>query len=343
MFSFPSFKAVRRFCLQGAAIGLLSVALSGCMALDMSEAPPKLSSKLIAEMTRKGMKPESPVLVRIFKQESELEVWKIDRSGKFALLKTFPICRWSGDLGPKRKSGDRHAPEGFYHVTAGMLNPNSQFYVSFNLGYPNRLESALGYTGEALMVHGACSSSGCYAMTDQGVGDIYAIVAKALESGQASFQVQAFPFRMTGANMAAHRGDANMSFWRVLKEGYDSFEITRRQPKVSACGSRYVFNQAFPGGEPTDPLAPCPPSTSGIEPQALAKIAEENHAIDALIGGPAPIMASTSAYLDGGMHPVFRTLLKQAGAKSMAAKVSGTKYPISRPEAALADPFAGQD
>lgn len=343
MFSVPSFKTLGRPFLQAAAACLLAVALSGCMALDLSEEPPKLSSKLMAEMSRKGMKPESPVLVRIFKQESELEIWKVDRSGKFALLKTFPICRWSGDLGPKRKSGDRHAPEGFYTVTAGMLNPNSQFYVSFNLGYPNRLERALGYTGEALMVHGACSSSGCYAMTDQGVGDIYAIVAKALEGGQKSFQVQAFPFRMTGANMAAHRGNANLSFWRVLKEGYDAFEFTRREPKVSVCGRRYVFNAAFIDGEPTDPLAPCPEATPGIEPQALAKIAEESRAIDALIGGPAPIAASQSAYADGGMHPVFRTLLKQSGAKAMAAKVSGTKYPVSRPDAALADPFVAQD
>jgi murein L,D-transpeptidase YafK len=336
------FKAFRAAWTRTLAAAVLGAALSSCVALDIADAPPKLSSRMVAEMTRKGMKPESPVLVRIFKQESELEVWKIDRSGKFALLKTFPICRWSGDLGPKRKSGDRHAPEGFYAVNESMLNPNSQFYVSFNLGYPNTLESALGYTGEALMVHGACSSSGCYAMTDQGVGEIYAIVAKALEGGQASFQVQAFPFRMTGANMAAHRGDANMAFWRVLKEGYDAFEFTRREPKVSACGRRYVFNAAFTNGEPTDPLAPCPEATPGVEPQALAKIAEENRAIDALIGGPAPIAATQSAYADGGMHPVFRTLLKQAGPKTMAAKVSGTKYPISRPEAALADPFAGR-
>ncbi|KQR68710.1 hypothetical protein ASG25_11110 [Rhizobium sp. Leaf384] len=340
--TFPTLKALRKASILTAVSVALGVALSGCMALDITEAPPKLSSKMLAEMSRKGMKAESPVLVRIFKQESELEIWKVDRSGKYALLKTYPICRWSGDLGPKRKSGDRHAPEGFYHVTKGMLNPNSQFYVSFNLGYPNQLESALGYTGEALMVHGACSSSGCYAMTDQGIGEIYAVVAEALDSGQASFQVQAYPFRMTAANMAAHRGDANLAFWRVLKEGYDAFEVTRRQPKVSACGGRYVFDKAFVEGEPSDPLAPCPEATPGIEPQALAKIAQESRAIDALIGGPVPVSASMSAYVDGGMHPVFRTLLKQAGAKGMAAKVSGTKYPISRPEAALADPFAGK-
>ncbi|MBP1856924.1 murein L,D-transpeptidase YafK [Rhizobium herbae] len=321
----------------------LGVALSGCMALDdLSEAPPKLTGKMIAQMAKKGMKPESPVLVRIFKQESELEVWKVDKSGTYALLKTYPICRWSGELGPKTRTGDRHAPEGFYHVSAGMLNPNSQFYVSFNLGYPNRLESALGYTGEALMVHGACSSSGCYAMTDQGVGEIYAIVQKALAGGQDKFQVQAFPFRMTTANMAMHRGDPNMSFWRTMKEGYDAFEVTRRQPKVSVCERRYVFNKEFEGGEPTDPLAACPPVINQLEPQAMAKIEAEERKVDMAITGSLPMSTAMTAYSDGGMHPSFRALLKTQGPKKLAASVSAIKYPISRPDAALADPFDGR-
>lgn len=326
-----------------AAVLALGAALSGCMSLDdLSEAPPTLSKKMVAEMARKGMKPESPVLVRIFKQESELEVWKMDKLGQYALLKSYPICRWSGDLGPKTKAGDRHAPEGFYHVSAGMLNPKSQYYVSFNLGYPNRLESALGYTGEALMVHGACSSSGCYAMTDQGVGEIYAIVSKALSGGQERFQVQAYPFRMTAENMAEHRGDPNMSFWRTLKEGYDSFEVTKRQPKVSVCGSRYVFNKEFEGGEPSDPLAACPPVARELEPMALAKINAENRRLDVAMTEALPTSSTMSAYQDGGMHPSFRALLKKEGAKKLAASISGIKYPISRPEAALADPFAGE-
>jgi murein L,D-transpeptidase YafK len=321
----------------------LGVALSGCMALDdLSEAPPKLSGKMIAEMSKKGMKPESPVLVRIFKQESELEVWKVNKTGAYALLKTYPICRWSGELGPKTKVGDRRAPEGFYHVSTGMLNPNSQFYVSFNLGYPNKLESALGYTGEALMVHGACSSSGCYAMTDQGVGEIYAIVQKALAGGQEKFQVQAYPFRMTAQNMASHRGDPNMPFWRTIKEGYDAFEVTRRQPKVSVCERRYVFNKEFEGGEPADPLAACPPVVNQLEPQAMARIEAEERKLDTAITGSIPTSSTLSAYSDGGMHPSFRALLKAQGAKKLAASISGTKYPISRPDAALADPFDGR-
>jgi len=322
----------------------LGISLSGCVAADMaledvSRAPPQISNKMLAEMSKKGMKVESPVLVRIFKQESELEIWKTDKSGRYALLKTYPMCRWSGKLGPKMKNGDRQAPEGFYHVSAGMLNPKSQYYLSFNLGYPNRLESALGYTGEALMVHGACSSSGCYALTDQGVGEIYAIVAKALSSGQSRFQVQAYPFRMTAENMALHRGDENMPFWRTLKEGYDAFEITRQQPKVSVCGRRYVFNSEFEGGEPSDPLAACPVATNQPDAQLMSRIQAEKKKVDLAMAEASS--TAVTAYVDGGMHPSFRQLLKRDGPEKLASRISGIKYPVSRPEAALADPFKG--
>ncbi len=308
MIAFRSFTRLTAPFSLGARLAALALAgslLSGCIGGldDLAKAPPKLTSKMLAQMSAKGMRPESPVLVRIFKQESELEVWKVDKTGQYALLKTYPMCRWSGKLGPKTKSGDRQAPEGFYHVSAGMLNPNSQYYVSFNLGYPNKLEKALGYSGEALMVHGACSSSGCYAMTDQGVGEIYAIVQKALEGGQGQFQVQAYPFRMSADNMAKHRGDANMPFWRVLKEGYDAFAFSRRQPKVSVCGGRYVFNTEFQGGEPTDPLAACPPAMSTPDMALSAKIDAERKHVDTALstGSTVPI----SSYVDGGMLAVL--------------------------------------
>lgn len=317
--------------------------LTGCVASDMmlsdvSSSPPKLSSAVTAEMAKKAMTPDAPVLVRIFKQESELEVWKVDKTGNYALFKTYPMCRWSGKLGPKTSDGDRQAPEGFYHVSAGMLNPKSQYYVSFNLGYPNRLESALGYTGDALMVHGACSSSGCYAMTDQGVGEIYAIVQAALKGGQERFQVQAFPFRMTAKNMAQHRDDPNMPFWRTLKEGYDLFALTRRQPKVSACGRRYVFNMDFQGNEPASPLAACPPGTTQNAPALVAQLEAERRKVDEASSESRSVAALS--YVDGGMHPSFRSILKNQGATKMAKSVSGISYPVSRPEAALADPYS---
>ncbi|WP_046801824.1 murein L,D-transpeptidase family protein [Agrobacterium sp. LC34] len=338
----PKKGRISTFLGRLAAVALLGAALTGCVAADMAlddlpKEAPQIPAKLVAEMSKKGMKPESPVLVRIFKQESELEVWKINGTGRYALLKTYPMCRWSGKLGPKKANGDRQAPEGFYHVSRGMLNPKSQYYVSFNLGYPNRLESALGYTGEALMVHGACSSSGCYALTDQGVGEIYSVVSRALASGQERFQVQAYPYRMTPENMALHKDDGNLPFWRTLKEGYDAFELTKQQPKVSVCGRRYVFNTEFQGGDPANPLAECPAATTPSDTQLMAKIAAEKQKVDAAL---AESKASTmTSYVDGGMHPSFRELLKKDGPEKLAARISNIKYPVSRPDAALADPF----
>ena len=176
------------------------------------------------------MDKESPILVRLFKEESELEVWKQDRTGRFALLKTYPICRWSGELGPKIKEGDRQAPEGFYNITPGQMNPNSQYYLSFDLGYPNAFDRAYGRTGAQLMVHGDCSSRGCYSMTDEQISEIYALGRDAFFGGQKSFQVQAYPFRMTAQNLAKHRNNPNIAFWKMLKKGNDHFEVS--QPRA---------------------------------------------------------------------------------------------------------------
>ena len=324
--------------LRYAIVGLLLVFVSGCVSsvLDVeNKSVQPLSASLVREMSKRSMTPRSPVLVRIFKQESELEIWKRDRTGRFALLKTYPMCRWSGKLGPKTRDGDRQAPEGFYHVSASMLNPASQYYLSFNLGYPNRLEDALGYTGEALMVHGACSSSGCYALTDEGVAEIYAVVREALVGGQTAFQVQAFPFRMTPQNMAKHRDDPNFAFWTNLEQGYDSFEVTRQQPKVSYCNRRYVFNAEFENGEPSDPTGACPQLLNADSPALTARHDVDERQMESAM----TISSSVSSYVDGGMHPSFRKLLKREGAEGLAKRTSLTSVPISRPDAALGDPF----
>ena len=121
-----------------------------------------LSDQMVKLIADKNMDKGSPILVRVFKDESELEVWKQTRDGQYALLKTYPICKWSGDLGPKKKEGDRQAPEGFYTITPGQMNPNSNYYLAFNTGFPNAYDRSHGYTGSELMVHGDCSSRGCY-------------------------------------------------------------------------------------------------------------------------------------------------------------------------------------
>lgn len=324
---------------------LVAVALSGTLAAcstfdyDLAQSERSIQpipAKLVATMNAKGMSPTSPVLVRVYKQESELELWKQDSSGRYALLKTYPICRWSGKLGPKTRSGDRQAPEGFYTVARHQMNPDSRYYLSFNLGYPNRLEAALGHSGEALMIHGACSSSGCYAVTDQAAAEIYAVAREAFRGGQAAFQVQALPFRMTPENLALHRDDPNMPFWRTLKEGSDHFEVTRREPQVGVCGARYVFNARNLDG--VEPLDACPPLD--VEPTLAAAVQRkqaDDEARVARIVAAEPV-APLVSYVDGGMHPSFRSILERSGPEKLA-RMTSERAEVSRPEAALADPW----
>jgi hypothetical protein len=87
----------------------------------------------------------------------------------------------------------------------------------------------------------ACSSAGCYSMTDESAGEIFALARDAFKGGQRSFQIQAFPFRMTPENFAKHRGDPNMAFWEELQVGYDLFNLTKVPPKVDVCDGHYVF------------------------------------------------------------------------------------------------------
>jgi murein L,D-transpeptidase YafK len=167
------------------AAGLV-LALAACQGQDMSTrhlAP--IPAATMALMETKGMSKNDPILMRSYKKESEIEVWKRGRDGRYALLKTYPMCRWSGQLGPKIREGDRQAPEGFYTITPAQMNPNSQLYLSFNLGYPNEYDRAHGRTGSHLMVHGSCSSQGCFAMTDEAISEVYAL-AKASRASAAS-------------------------------------------------------------------------------------------------------------------------------------------------------------
>lgn len=241
----------------------LAGALAGCQADEMITAGPKhlreISASIKQKMPGLDMSMTSPIMLRIFKEESTLEVWKQTRSGRYALLETFEICKWSGELGPKIKEGDRQAPEGFYEITPALMNPNSSYHLAFNLGYPNKFDRSHNRTGTHLMVHGACSSRGCYAMTDQQVQDIYGLARESFKGGQRSFQVQAFPFRMTAENLAKHRKSEHYEFWRMLKSGYDHFEVTKQPPKIDVCEKRYVFD-AVPlvEGVPFRATAKCP-------------------------------------------------------------------------------------
>ena len=313
------------------------VALAGCETdgLQYGKAMKSLSPEMVAILQQKNMPTESPILVRLFKEEAELEVWKQDAAGRFDLLKTYPICRWSGELGPKIQEGDRQAPEGFYTITPAQMNPNSQFYLSFNMGFPNAYDKAWGRTGAHLMVHGDCSSRGCYAMTDDQIGEIYALARESFFGGQRAFQVQAYPFRMTPANFAKHRNNPNIPFWRMLKEGNDHFEITRQEPKVDVCEKRYVFNAEAPQmSTPADgiklgtpwggfqaqqqqqaslkfnPTGKCPAYQvpADVVAEVKAKQRQDDQQIASLSSRVTAAPIKTGR--DGGMHPTFLAKLR---------------------------------
>ena len=316
--------------LLASAATAAAIALAACDSETLTRsslrADQPLSPKILADIQQKGMLKETPILVRIFKEEAELEVWKQTREGRYALLKTYPICRWSGELGPKLKQGDRQAPEGFYTITPGQMNPQSSYYLAFNMGYPNAFDRAHGRTGSELMVHGDCSSRGCYAMTDEQMGEIYALAREAFFGGQRAFQVQAYPFRMTPLNMARHRTNPHIPFWRALKRGYDHFEVTRLEPKVAVCEKHYVFDANAPEGAATpvsfNPAGKCP--AYEVPSDILAAVKEKQRRDDAETAALvaytpiAPIKTGT----DGGMNPVYLAALR--GHNPEAAVAAGT-------------------
>ncbi len=138
------------------------------------------------------------------------------------------------------------------------MNPNSKFYLAFNLGYPNAYDRAHGRTGEALMVHGKCKSAGCYAMTDALAEEIYALARDAFRSGQTSFEVHAFPFRMTQEKLDRFKTHRWYAFWKTLKQGYDFFEVNRIPPAIAVCERRYMVNATLTTPQRIDPVGRCP-------------------------------------------------------------------------------------
>jgi murein L,D-transpeptidase YafK len=305
--------------LVTSAVLTVSVMLAGCNTDEISmannaKANQPVPPRLIQAMSEKNMDLQSPILVRIFKQEAELEVWKQDRDGRFALLKTYPICRWSGDLGPKVREGDRQAPEGFYTISPAQMNPQSAYYLSFNTGYPNAFDQALGRTGGQLMVHGDCSSRGCYAMTDEQIAEIYSLGRESFFGGQRAFQLQAYPFKMTPINMAKHRNNPNMPFWKMIKEGYDHFEVTKQEPKVDFCEKKYVFNAIREPNAKSDPVfnasAKCPAYAipEEVADAVREKQQQEQAETNKLISRGTPV-ARMNTGIDGGMNKVFAAKL----------------------------------
>jgi murein L,D-transpeptidase YafK len=179
------------------------------------------------------------LFIRVFKNENALELWIKNDKQNYTLLKTYTICNASGDLGPKRKAGDYQVPEGFYQID--RFNPQSSFYVSLGLNYPNASDKILSdkkNPGGDIFIHGNCVSIGCMAMTDDKIKEIYIVAVEAKNGGQNNIPVHIFPFRMTVSNMskAAEQYKENkplLLFWENIKPGYDLFEKNKQLPSIS--------------------------------------------------------------------------------------------------------------
>ncbi len=299
-----AFRVISRLALLACGAALLAGCDEGLSGANGYRAYAPIPDETLTLMKTKGTDRNAPMLIRAFKKEAELEIWKQKADGAYTYVKTFPMCRWSGQLGPKVREGDRQVPEGFYTVTPGSMNPNSAYYLSFNVGYPNAYDRAWGRTGGSIMVHGICSSAGCFSMTDKQIEEIYAITREAFAGGQRAIQMESFPFRMTAENMAKYRLDPNIAFWRELKRGSDYFEATKTQPPVGVCAKHYVFGTPK-GGARFDAESACPPLEENAEIRALLseKETHDQSEIASLVAkGVKPIR---TVYQDGGQNPIF--------------------------------------
>ena len=333
--SWNSDTMVRRVFRVGLALAALGL-VAACSQQTPAHLRP-LSKNAMHLLGERGMSPRDPIFIRIYKAESELEVWKQRADGRFHHFKTYPICNWSGKLGPKLQQGDKQSPEGFYKVSRHQMNPNSKFHLSFNLGYPNTYDKANGRTGNFLMVHGDCRSAGCYAMTDALVEEIYALAREAFEGGQKEFHVHAYPFRMTQENMARHRKHKWYTFWHHLKEGHDAFEATRIPPKIHVCARRYLVNAEFVNyAGRVDPSHACPVYVKRkVEPfvpstqQAFKRIVVPGRKVRRYAFEPSEGSRPAGAYgltksPDEPQRSLWTSLLKSSGKPTAATRALKT-------------------
>jgi murein L,D-transpeptidase YafK len=234
------------FRLRPPRIALVAVLLVASMAslspvrADVGQGSRAARSGLEDELAARGFALGAPAFIRVFKESSTLELW-LWKNGRFHPFRSYPICKWSGELGPKLAEGDRQSPEGVYFISGRDLIVNARWHRAMNLGFPNSRDRALGLTGSGILIHGKCSSIGCFSLTDRFVEDIYEVIAAALDAGQPRITVQVFPFPLTRASLERHAGDAWIDFWVRLKRGHDLFLRDGLPPRTFVCLGEYAF------------------------------------------------------------------------------------------------------
>ncbi|MFT6179395.1 MAG: murein L,D-transpeptidase YafK [Paracoccaceae bacterium] len=233
--------SVKRISTSGNAQGLdLPVDDYASGPKRFSAVKAKVTPHLKKSFQEKGLTWGSPIFIRAFKEEKTLELW-VKKGQEFTLFRTYPIAAASGKLGPKQSEGDRQVPEGFYFVKPHQMNPQSNFHLSFNIGYPNAFDKAHNRSGSFIMIHGSNVSLGCLAMTNARIEEIYTLAKAAFKSGQPFFRVHFFPFHMTAEKLARHTTNSWLPFWKNLKTGYQWFEEKKSPPNVTLKIQKYHF------------------------------------------------------------------------------------------------------
>jgi len=237
------------------------------LALWLSAAPDRVKqarqarAEEIREMFAKAgvRQPPQEIYLRIFKEEGELELWAGDPGRPLALLRTYRICARSGQLGPKRAQGDGQVPEGFYRIA--RFNPTSAFHLSLGLDYPNASDRARGRGGNLggdIFIHGGCATIGCIPIQDAQIEEVYLVALEARAAGQAEIPVHVFPRRLGQGALEAlgkESGDpALLAFWKELEPAYQTFEESRRPPRISvAKGGAYLVTPSRAARAPSAP------------------------------------------------------------------------------------------
>lgn len=203
---------------------------------------------LKAELQKQGFTlSELNLFLRAFKMEKQLEVWiKKPADTVFTYFKSYPFCALSGDVGPKRRQGDAQVPEGFYHIN--RFNPQSNFYLSLGINYPNQSDKILGHSnpGGDIFIHGSCVTIGCIPITDDKIKELYVLCVESRNNGQEQIPVHIFPMKLTDSNRKLlDKQEVSLStkeLWDSLKKAYDYFEANKKLPGITINSSgRYVI------------------------------------------------------------------------------------------------------
>lgn len=184
--------------------------------------------------------PPQSLYIRSFKYDRLLEVWvKENAQDSFKLFKTYKVCMQSGTTGPKRSEGDYQVPEGFYYINE--FNSNSNYHMALGLNYPNASDKILSdaeHPGGSIYIHGNCVSTGCIAIQDAPIEELYLIASYVKANGQDFIPVHVFPVKYDVQKSVDNLSESFKSnlamnkFILNLKKVYDYFETNKQLPLI---------------------------------------------------------------------------------------------------------------